>query len=415
MRRTMRVPRGHMRGALVATALLGLLCAPAPSAGAALPEFASGRLAHGAGSAIVVLGPSFEVARLRPEGGLDPGFGRGGVARVRLPGYLESRSVDAAAQPDGKVLVGGYVTTPPCRGGCLRHLVLVRYARSGRLDRRFAHGGVLVTRWGGEALSVAALPGGGALVAGRTAGGYPLVARFRPDGRLDRSFADRGRRVLSRVPGVGALHWGEADRIAVDSDGSATLSLYGGLPDLRVRGLVRLTTAGRFDSRFGDGGFVTSLPPARFTYGCGFVALPDGRVLVALIDPWPTRRIELVRLLADGTVDPTYGEAGVALGPESFVVRSNVEPALLADGSALVAASGYGGSALAAFGPEGGLDRSFADDGVTPLLESWGARASLEPLADGSVALADERRETSGMVVGRYAANGTRLFSETLP
>jgi uncharacterized delta-60 repeat protein len=401
-------------------AILGLLAlATAPNAGATGPDFAWGIVAPGSGGTIVAVGRSFAVARLRLDGSRDTSFGRGGIAQAVFRGYAEARSKDAIVRRDGEVIVAGYVASqcePPRGGECLRRLALARFTSSGRLDPTFGGDGIVVTRQGGQGLAIASSPGGRLVVAGRTAGGMPLVARFMPDGALDRGFGTGGLVTVRRLPEAGPSGQGRANAVSVQPDGGAIVAVGTGAPGGLGQGLVRLTSKGRIDPWFGDRGLLTALPSGvQFgESGDGLAPLPEGKLLVAATTTEYPRHIALVRLDSDGGVDESYGSDGVALGPRTFQVRFNVDVALQRDGKAVVAAAGFGASAATRFEPGGAVDLGFANDGITAPMESWGGRASVAILSDGSFAVADLRREASGLVVARYASDGTPLFAVQL-
>ena len=181
-------------------------------------------------------------------------------------------------------------------------------------------------------------------------------------------------------------------------------------------GLVRLGRQGRLDVGFGGDGLVDEAPAGAgmSRYGPGLAPLPDGRLLVATTTSDYPSHLALFRLEPDGTIDPTYGEGGLARGPSSYDVRFNLDLVARPDWGALVGIAGYGGSAIAAFLPGGAVDTTFGSAGMTAPLESWGSHASLVVLADGSVVLADKTKQLSGLLIGRYAADGTPLFTTEL-
>jgi uncharacterized delta-60 repeat protein len=405
----------------LAVALLGLLALGTPSESAATPAaFRSGGLVPDPNGRIAVWGGSFAVARLQLDGERDAGFGRNGIARATFPGFGPGQARDALARADGKVVVAGYVPErcEPARGRqCSRRLAVARFTPSGKPDRSFGGDGIVVTRRRGQALAVAPLPRGRLAVAGRTGGGLPLLARFRADGSLDRDFGSTGVTTVRRLPGVGTLNFGRADGIVVQPGGRTTVAVSGGAPHVRARGLLRFTRKGLPDRGFGDAGFVDVLPPELLfdEYGYGLAALPGGRLLLATTTTHYPRRIALVRLLPDGRIDETFGSEGVALGPTDFPVRSNVDLSVQADGRAVVGAAGYEGAAVARFYPSGSIDDGFASGGIAPPLESWGSRATVSILSDGSIALADADRNLSALLVARYTAGGAAIFAIDVP
>jgi uncharacterized delta-60 repeat protein len=143
----------------------------------------------------------FAAVRLNPDGSLDGGFGAGGVVRREF--YLQASWANAVAiQPDGRVVLAGARQ----RGGDAQDNELacvLRLLPDGRLDPSFSGDGVAVADhgYGNDSAEAVVIQRGRIVVAGRgrdsaSAAGFGL-ARFRSDGRLDRSFGRRGHRVVS--------------------------------------------------------------------------------------------------------------------------------------------------------------------------------------------------------------------------
>lgn len=162
-------------------------------------------------------------------------------------------------------------------------------------------------------------PDGRILIAGTftSIGGQPRnhYARLQADGQLDLSFHD-------------ASAAREVFAIAVQPDGKA---LIGGMGTQGNGGLLRLNADGSVDTGFVDA--ATSGQPV-----IRAIALqPDGKILIAgtfsVIGGQP--RINLARLNADGTLDPSF-DAGTQAGATQFIESLAVQ----ADGRIL--ASGYG-------------------------------------------------------------------------
>ncbi len=80
--------------------------------------------------------------RLTPDGQLDPGFGTGG--RTELP--LSANNWDSATalvqQPDGKLVLGGWVNEGQTTAG---NFAVTRLDAGGRPDLTFGTGGTVIT------------------------------------------------------------------------------------------------------------------------------------------------------------------------------------------------------------------------------------------------------------------------------
>ena len=148
---------------------------------------------------------SSAVVRFLPNGTLDPAFNSHGAR----PGTVVTK-----VAPDGnwdvafRVAVdhrGRLVTAGDAYVGVdnAYDIAVSRYTARGKLDRSFGIGGVVLTNAGpgasdDDAQGLVVLPGGAIVVGGSAAptaftfDSDFMVARFRPDGRLDRHFGDRG-------------------------------------------------------------------------------------------------------------------------------------------------------------------------------------------------------------------------------
>jgi uncharacterized delta-60 repeat protein len=152
----------------------------------------------------LVVTHGLEIARLSPEGRLDNSFGAGGFAPVELAERWRRRigGVGAAAiLPDRRIRIPVWVDMPrqPASG-----MSVVGLTKDGHVDGGFGVLGLaraprLTPPEGESAETAIADRRGGIIVAGTLFDARDLVVgisavlrRFRPDGRLDRSFGDRG-------------------------------------------------------------------------------------------------------------------------------------------------------------------------------------------------------------------------------
>ena len=144
--------------------------------------------------AAVVDSQGFAVARYHPDGSPDTGFDGDGRLLTRFTPIVDW-AVDAAVQPDGKIVVGGFAgfTFAAPFHSQRPDYALARYNADGSLDASFAGDG--------RATSAGTCPGSGPCIAGDLslqadgrillAGGH--VVRFNRDGGLDSAFGRGGR------------------------------------------------------------------------------------------------------------------------------------------------------------------------------------------------------------------------------
>ncbi len=254
------------------------------------------------------------VARFRADGALDDTFGGDGKVTTSFPGFPEARAV--ALQPNGQIVVAG--TDGP-------NFVLVRYLRTGALDRSFGIGGRVTTvlprdTQDAVAEDLAIDPDGRIVVVGTLSWRTIVVARYLPNGGLDPTF---GRGDGLKFTG-GTRKSGLA--VALQPDGKIVLCGYEEVWNRPTQELdsylivTRYTQAGRPDTDFG----VVRVAPAVWPADYGVALQPDGRIVVVGDGV-------LARLMTDGSLDPSFGGGdgvvdstfsleGVTLQPDGRIV-----------------------------------------------------------------------------------------------
>jgi uncharacterized delta-60 repeat protein len=169
-----------------------------------------GRIVVGGG------GAQFQLARYLPDGSLDPSFGDDGKVATDFDGGGRLNSI--AIDPHNRVVAGGAAA----HGA----FALARYKPNGRLDRSFSHNGKVTgpLRDGSGVGSVGIDSRGRIVAVGRGRGPFKL-ARFKPNGALDRSFGRDGKvKALMGRPSSWSAALDSHDRIVVAASNS-TLQL----------------------------------------------------------------------------------------------------------------------------------------------------------------------------------------------
>jgi uncharacterized delta-60 repeat protein len=245
--------------------------------------------------------PAGVVLAYDPDGSVDSAFGQGG--RVWFPqrsrsGYSGLRTLKILA--DGKILVAGYLDF---------RLFLARLNPGGGLDRTFGGGDgrVVVDIQSGTCCPTASLAvqGNGRIVVAAN-GGHLLrrrvfLARFLANGRLDRSFGDRGVQAPLRP-----WRLSEASDVAIQGDGGILTVGRSERTKRNPRGgiyaVFRNRPGGGVDRSFGNRGLRT-FRFGRESLAGAALAQPDGGVLTAGSFAWAddasgrtVTRLLLVRL-----------------------------------------------------------------------------------------------------------------------
>ena len=293
----------------------------------------------------------FVLARYRPDGSLDPGFGEGGIVRSPFGLVQASRAFDVSLAPDGKIVAVGFVQ----KGGDGQdssHFAVARYLPDGHLDPSFSRDGRATVDFGygnDIAYAVAHQTRGRIVVAGqgtrnryRTEDDFAF-ARFRQNGRLDRGFSGDGRRTVN---------FGGGDSTSLTGWASGTLDRRDRKHGRRPReGAVRCTGAPHLE--WGTGSRVR--PPARAPRA-GRRHRPGGPGRAGRPDP--RRRTRLLRLLpgrvrlgapplhaTQGRLDRSFGGDGMVV--TDFGTGGPVRALAAHNGRILAAGSIYSSQGLA--------------------------------------------------------------------
>ncbi len=355
-----------------------------------------------------------EIERRKPDGSLDPSFGKGGKVRV-------SAGQGLALRADGSILVGTY----SCHGE--RGSLILLNSRGAKDPAFGANGCGAPLPFGALFLSVAA--DGRVLLAGAASYCPPcghdiiprsetVIARLLPDGSLDPSFG-KGGVVRTRADyGVEPTGSGEESLaptgIAPTTDGGVAVSA-GSL-------LLRLNAGGALEAGFGKGGVATVKGRS-----AGLFPLPDGRIVVASTVTESTFQevgeIVVSRFRPDGTPDPSFGNGGEAQLPQPMeVVARAVAPApgegVFVAGELSAEKECRGECArkpiLARFQASGQLDPGYGNSGIAALpqppnsgLQSLDV-AAIATSPDGAAVVTGGRYADDAFAIAR-ASDGTPI------
>jgi uncharacterized delta-60 repeat protein len=326
-------------------------------------------------------------------GEFDASFGRDGIVTTGF-GRTFAYATALEVQEDGKILLTGGV----------RSLVsgrlewgLARYLPDGTADRSFDGNGIVRTRFGrGDALAtdLAVRPDGGIVVTGTVYSRHRSVfalAQYEPDGSLDDRFSRNGRR-FSRFP---PYRNAQASALSLLDDGRLIVVGIASSAGASMFASVRYAPDGRLDRTFGsDGKVVTDLG------GGGahdVVVEPDGRLLVGGGDYLAA----FVRYRPDGTLDRTFAGNGI----KRFRRVGEVHAIILQADHKIVAATGFSG--LLRLEPEGRLDDTFDGDGIAES-SSYANAEDVAIEADGSILLAGstDSSDNDSARLARYRPRG---------
>jgi uncharacterized delta-60 repeat protein len=322
---------------------------------------------------------ALEGRRLMAAGDLDPTFGAGGKLVSQELGFPIR---DLAVQRDGKTVVVGQLAGD---------FVVARLNTDGTVDRPFGghNRGKVRTDFGGNAddyATAVAIQADGKIVVAGHRGNHNLsvfgdqgnfaVARYNPNGTLDKTFDDDGRSAFD-IEGRGRS---QANALAIQPDGAILVAGYADTQGLTDAGqkddfaIARLLPNGRLDHTFGRkiaGGINSSnLSTGKLVVDFGsrddrayaVTAAPDGKILIGGIG---RGRFAIARLTAQGTIDRSFGDgiSGDGRFNALFTDGSSAVQDLVAqpDGSVIAVGAHKGDLAVLRLNSKGLFDRSFGD------------------------------------------------------
>ncbi len=355
--------------------------------------------------AVGVFALALVIGRARANAGaLDPTWGEDGVKRVT---FSENGDLVNAAllDPDGKVVIAGWVDGYPGAFG------LARMLPDGSLDPTFGEDGKVMTRFSTDPelpnapWSIGPRQNGGYLVAGEMCDVDYVVcewvsAAYNHDGTLDESFDDDGW-ITTSIPGAdGVFAWPPSNLLQADGKtivGGVVLQ-PGGDVDSALR---RHNLDGSLDDTFGDGGIAVIDIDEQVNYLEHLALLPSGQIIVLggigeSIDAftYSAGTGYLLRLNDDGSIDDTFGTDGLVtwgdtddpVGTEGLDVSSKGE--IFVSGLMDGAVENELDCGVWHFDAGGAMDMAFGDGGVLRIDDGGDEICfTINLLPDGKLAL----------------------------
>ena len=321
----------------------------------------------GAGYEILADGsstPAIVLSKVNPNGTLDTAFGINGSGLIPVTAPYALGLTNIVVQPDGKILVGGYVAANQIGGKNINQFMVARFDSSGLPDTTFGKNGVVVapSTVAGQAetpLSVSVLSSGQILEVGNVELANRVLKielkRFNANGTLDTTFSTSGTVLISTTDSASAAVAQPDGKILVggpSAAGPATLPLF----------LQRFNTNGTLDTSFGTGGTVTGVGVGGPEQSGPTFVEPNGDILQEEEYPgvFSGLTASLVRYLPTGQVDTSFGTAGFS-NNGVIVNQLAVQP----DGKILeYGGNNTGNTVLARLNADGSPDFNFGFGGM---------------------------------------------------
>lgn len=341
-----------------------------------------------------------------PDGTLDLSFNGTGIMNYDF-GAGNDKINKLVEQPDGKIIAAGDAIDAI---GTVNTMAVMRINPDGTIDNSFGTAGIVNIHFNTEESRCNAVllqPDGKIVLGGMTEGVsiYKMaIARLNPDGTFDTSFSNDGMQTT--------VFFNRSEYItgmALQPDGKIVASggtiLSGGSNQANFA-VVRYLSDGTLDTTFSDDGRVNFFPVGSGV-GRDMLLQPDGKIVIggyaAIVGS--AQDFALARLHSDGTLDTTFGTAGIMTTPVStandwiFALQLQPDGKILGIGDALITATSYD-FAVARYLSDGTLDSSFGTNGIVTTDFS----ALLDRGFCGTI-------DGDGLLVGGVSTQGTEDFA----
>lgn len=285
-------------------------------------------------------------------------------------------------------------------------------ALPGDLDPAFGEGGKVVTDFGNSArvTTLAVHNDGKILAAGNGESGSILLAYYHPNGSLDTSFGNGGK-VSTRFGSNTRLN-SDCTGSAIDSQGRIVVAGKIGENGNYDYFLAGFDGDGVLDTTFGTNGVIITDVDSQYGPRGPFVQADGKLILTGFRKDYPFAKMLLLRYNADGTLDQSFGQGGIAV---TEVDKSRAdsfpgEPALQKDGKIVVA---YSNMTADRFNSDGTLDKPF----YKKMASSSHPSSSYSPVvaiqADGEIVIMGNNHDDS-ITLSRFSPAGKHIDTTNL-
>ena len=337
------------------------------------------------------------IVKAQTAGTFNTTFGTNGLVTTDIS-YASNNAKKELIQSDGKIIIIGYNENA---GG-----IITRYNANGTLDTTFNGTG---RQFNDVYFANAALQSDGKIVLIA----YNKVYRYNSNGTLDTTFGANGVYTYSVPSGTSF----SINDIAVQSDGKIVLSAYEDLYLNNVSNLnfaaLRLNSNGTIDTTFNGTGKVSK--DINKTDNAGAVAIQtDGKIILAgyTTNATGNQFYTAVRFNSNGSIDTTFGNAGVVTGNNTLAGYLSGGIALQSDGKIILTGnSTFTGIKTVRLNTNGTLDNTFNGTGAVTTNLADDTTKSVAIQSDGKIVVSgskyDATAHTSEYFVLRYNTNGT--------
>jgi len=242
---------------------------------------------------------TFAVTRFTSSGRLDPTFGNDGVVTTTFPGASDGAAADAVlVEPDGDILVGGQASVPGTSRNepVITEGALALYSSSGTLEESFGSGGIVQSTSSIGNIANLGIDASGDIFV------LPAHAEFSPSGQLDSGVT--AETIVTNSQGGDNAFLPNGQSVSATS-----VSVAKHNTDVQA---TLFNANGTVDSAFDNPPFTyTGAELAGFQSPGAAAVQPNGQIVIAGSSFKDTSVFGLARLDTNGSLDTTFGSAGV--------------------------------------------------------------------------------------------------------
>ncbi|MEZ4991099.1 MAG: T9SS type A sorting domain-containing protein [Saprospiraceae bacterium] len=372
------------------------------------------------------------LASYLPDGQLDTTFGNAGITTISISSGTDF-PYGIARQEDGRLLLGGSYF------GRNAYPFLVRLLQDGTPDLEFGGGGYRIyhKELNGAGIHIRSMliqPDRKIVLLGSQGGtgNRILLMRFSADGQVDSTFADQG--LLYFQPEQNGAY---ASEMLGQADGRIIVGMYFHQPgvdaDQQTLALIRFNYNGSLNTSFGTGGIKYLTLPGTQLHLDAMDQQADGKFLLSgEYQPLGQEYsdIFLLRLLPDGSRDPSFGANGLVVHSVGLYIEYSHMISQQSDGK-ILATGKYNLSGdisdykifLARFdnqktvdAPEPSLPETSFEVFPNPVIQNISMKYKLETSERISISLSDiNGRMIHSFLQNEYLSAGEQQHSFLLP
>jgi len=332
------------------------------------------------------------------NGILDVNFGTNGIVKTDINNLFDAFSA-VTVQNDGKIIVIGHTSTASTAN---KESIIVRYNADGSLDTSFGTNGIIIAAFSTafDSLNAVEIQDDGKIIVAGINGIDFVVARYTTDGVLDTTFGTNGVVFTNYRELAGVTSDDRARCIAIQKDGKILVGGRAILFGTYYYAIVRYNADGTIDTSFGDNGRIIDHAHGGYKQINDLIVTSEGKIYavgeMAVSQNSSYNSQCIARFNSDGSLDLDFainGRRFFDLNSNSGFEAMQQQP----DGKFVIVGNLGVRVTVVRVSENAVLDDSFSDNGRDdpPLGTSSNFGKSISVLSDGRILVSSSINSTS--------------------